>query len=147
MSELINARDNRATIRWKLLTSASALALTAYVSCGSVARAEDTDRPTIWIELGGQMESVTGEGARLLPRSCQYTPIHPSYTHRHPSKYRNHRSALAKMARFQSSRKARTGSSQQLPASADRAMTSMSIIKRIRNATNITLKFRVLTVF
>lgn len=67
MSELINARDNRATIRWKLLTSASALALTAYVSCGSVARAEDTDRPTIWIELGGQMESVTGEGAPFAP--------------------------------------------------------------------------------
>ena len=32
MSELIQKNDNRATIRWKLLTGASALALTAYVS-------------------------------------------------------------------------------------------------------------------
>ncbi len=35
MSELINTHDNRATIRWKLLTGASALALTAYVSSTS----------------------------------------------------------------------------------------------------------------
>ena len=41
MSELIKNNDNRATIRWKLLTGASALALTAYVSSAAVAKAED----------------------------------------------------------------------------------------------------------
>ncbi len=60
MSELIQKNDNRATIRWKLLTGASALALTAYVSSTGVASAEDSDRPLIWIELGGQMEQVSG---------------------------------------------------------------------------------------
>ena len=54
MSELIQKNDNRATIRWKLLTGASALALTAYVSSAGMAKAEDTDRPPIWIELGGR---------------------------------------------------------------------------------------------
>ena len=41
MSELIQKHDNRATIRWKLLTGASALALTAYVSSTAMAGAED----------------------------------------------------------------------------------------------------------
>ncbi len=56
MSELIQKNDNRATIRWKLLTGASALALAAYVSSPGLANAEDTDHPSIWLELGGQME-------------------------------------------------------------------------------------------
>jgi hypothetical protein len=54
MSERINTHDNRATIRWKLLTGASALALTAYVSSVGVAKAEDTTHPLIWLELDGQ---------------------------------------------------------------------------------------------
>lgn len=66
MSELINAHDNRATIRWKLLTGVSALALTAYVSSSTVAKAEDADRPLIWIELGAQMEQVKGLSAPFI---------------------------------------------------------------------------------
>jgi len=54
MSELIQKNDNRATIRWKLLTGASALALAAYVSGASGAKAEDATHPPIWIELDGQ---------------------------------------------------------------------------------------------
>jgi len=54
MSELINTHDNRVTIRWKLLTSASALALAAYMSSASGAKAEDASRPLIWLELDGQ---------------------------------------------------------------------------------------------
>jgi iron complex outermembrane recepter protein len=64
MSELINTRDSRATIRWKLLTSASALAL---VSSMNVARAEDASHPLLWIELGGQMENVGGQGEIFAP--------------------------------------------------------------------------------
>jgi len=58
MSELINTRDNRATIRWKLLTGASALALS--FAATSAAKAEDTDRPTIWLQLSGDAEMLQG---------------------------------------------------------------------------------------
>jgi len=60
MSERIHTHDNRATIRWKLLTGASALALTAYVASAGAANADDSSRPTVWIELGGQMETTQG---------------------------------------------------------------------------------------
>jgi len=65
MSELINTNDNRRAIRWKLLTSVSAIAL-AVASIGT-ARAEDSDRPQVWIELGGQMENITGQGQPIVP--------------------------------------------------------------------------------
>ncbi len=57
MSELIQKNDNSATIRWKLLTGASVLALAAHVSSGVVAKAEDASQPQIWIELQGQLAS------------------------------------------------------------------------------------------
>ncbi|HVP85372.1 MAG TPA: Lpg1974 family pore-forming outer membrane protein [Rhizomicrobium sp.] len=60
MSELINTQSNRAIIRWKLLTGVSALALTAHISSTGLARAEDSDHPQVWIELGGQMEMMQG---------------------------------------------------------------------------------------
>lgn len=58
MSELIQKSDNRATIRWKLLTGASAMALTAYVASTPMVRAEDGSHPPIWIELGGQLSRL-----------------------------------------------------------------------------------------
>jgi iron complex outermembrane recepter protein len=67
MSELITTRDNRATIRWKLLTSASALALSGYISMASMAGAADADRPQIWIELGGQLSRQSGQDEPLIP--------------------------------------------------------------------------------
>jgi len=68
MSELINKSDNRATIRWKLLTSASALALAAYVSSANAANAEDASRPPIWIESDGAFsQQETGQEAFLPP--------------------------------------------------------------------------------
>lgn len=74
MSELIGTRDNRATIRWKLLTSASALALTVYASA---AKAEDADRPLIWLELGGQMETIGGQGEVFAPPFLAANPDSP----------------------------------------------------------------------
>ena len=65
MSELINSHGNRAAIRWKLLTSVSALALT--VSSVGIAHAEDADRPLVWIELGGQAENISGQGEVYAP--------------------------------------------------------------------------------
>jgi iron complex outermembrane receptor protein len=67
MSELIQKIDNRATIRWKLLTGVSALALTAYVSSASVARAEDSTQPQIWIELGGGLERLDSPQQAFSP--------------------------------------------------------------------------------
>jgi len=67
MSELINTHDNRATIRWKLLTGASALALTAYVSSTVLAKAEDASRPQIWIELGTEFTGLESANEPYLP--------------------------------------------------------------------------------
>jgi len=58
MSELIQKTDNRIAIRWRLLTGVSALVLTAHAASVTQARAEDADRPTVWIELGGQWSTL-----------------------------------------------------------------------------------------
>jgi len=60
MSELIQKNDNRATIRWKLLTGASAMALSVYAASAGVAHADDADYPMFWLELGGQVEMLKG---------------------------------------------------------------------------------------
>lgn len=65
MSELINTNDNRTTIRWKLLTGASALALTA--SLASVAKADEADHPQVWIEMGGQLDHLGGQPSPFMP--------------------------------------------------------------------------------
>jgi iron complex outermembrane receptor protein len=65
MSELIQAR-NCTTIRNQILASASALALVAYIAAGDAAKAEDS-RPTVWIELGGQMEQLQGVSSPFTP--------------------------------------------------------------------------------
>lgn len=69
MSELINTQDNRATIRWKLLTSASAAALilSAYGVSEAYAAGSDSDQPQLWIELGGQWQSLTDSQESLSP--------------------------------------------------------------------------------
>src|SRR5580692_10707679 len=67
MSELIQKNCNSAIIRRTLLTSASALALTATVSAMNVAEAEDADRPPVWIEVGGQFEQFSGQGSPFTP--------------------------------------------------------------------------------
>ena len=77
MSELIQKNDNRATIRWKLLTGASALALTVYVS--SPAKAED-GHPLIWLDLGGQMETIQSSGERFTAPFMSLTPEPDSYS-------------------------------------------------------------------
>lgn len=52
MSELINKNDDHTTIRWKLLTSASAMALMSWTA---QAVAGDGN-PQLWIDFGGQLE-------------------------------------------------------------------------------------------
>ena len=74
MSELINTNDNRATIRWKLLTGASALALSAYISSAGLARAEDADHSQVWIELGGQLNRLEDSQEIFKPHFVTLTP-------------------------------------------------------------------------
>jgi hypothetical protein len=66
MSELIVVRN--ANIRKNLLATVSALALVAYTAAIDTAKAEDQDRPTVWIELGGQLERIDAATARFSPR-------------------------------------------------------------------------------
>ena len=69
MSELIQKTDDRATIRWKLLTSASIAALV--VSANGIGHAwaadSDGDRPLVWVELGGQLEQLSDSNEALSP--------------------------------------------------------------------------------
>ena len=75
MSELIQKHDNRATIRWKLFTGASALTLTVYVSSTSLANAEDASRPPIWIELDGQFSQATNDVELFAPPFLSASPF------------------------------------------------------------------------
>jgi iron complex outermembrane receptor protein len=84
MSELIQKNDNRATIRWKLLTGASALAL---ISTAYAANADDAKKPLIWIELGGQVEWQTGQGDVLTPPFVSNYPDSLAYTPQSPLHY------------------------------------------------------------
>ena len=68
MSELINTQDTERRSRWRLLMTVSALALLASVAERNAKAAdEDTDSPTILIELGGGMNHVSGQGASFAP--------------------------------------------------------------------------------
>jgi hypothetical protein len=75
MSELILKHDNRATIRWKLLTGTSALALAAYVSSAGMALAEDTGHPLIWLELDGQFAQQKNSEELFVPPFMLVSPF------------------------------------------------------------------------
>jgi len=77
MSELIQKNDNRAAVRWKLLTGVSALALTGYVSSASLVHAEDSNRPQVWIELGGQLNRLD-DGQEAFAPEFPNSPPRPS---------------------------------------------------------------------
>src|SRR5215469_7907488 len=72
MSELIDNRCERANFNGQLLATASALALIGYIGAIGVAKAEDDDRPTVWIELGTQLERATGDGHADSPLFFQH---------------------------------------------------------------------------
>jgi hypothetical protein len=67
MSELENMRNRQKDFRRQLLTTVSALALAGIVS-GHDARADDdTDKPVVWVELGGQFERLDSPEAIFAP--------------------------------------------------------------------------------
>jgi hypothetical protein len=69
MSELINEQDHH-NFRRHLLTTVCALSLLVPIS----ANASETDRPTVWIELGGQLERITGLEDPFLPPFALQSP-------------------------------------------------------------------------
>ncbi|HET9132631.1 MAG TPA: hypothetical protein VFO86_16880, partial [Terriglobia bacterium] len=71
MSELINTHDDRTTIRWKLLTGASALVL---IAASPAMAGQDADHPLIWIELGANADAVSGFGDRFSAPFLEQTP-------------------------------------------------------------------------
>ncbi|HEV2561195.1 MAG TPA: hypothetical protein VGT78_03550 [Rhizomicrobium sp.] len=73
MSNNMNTPD---TIRWKLLSTVSALALlaSAYAAGEAEAAGSDADHPLIWIELGGQAETITGQGEVFAPAFLSLYP-------------------------------------------------------------------------
>jgi len=72
MSELIRKNDSRATFRWRLLATASAAALTAYVCASNAAKAGE---PMIWLEFGGQMDDMSGLSS---PFTAPFMSVQPS---------------------------------------------------------------------
>jgi hypothetical protein len=91
MSELINARDGKKNFRWQLLTTVSSLALLASICGTQDANAEDSDRPTVWIELGADLDRVDGGQQAFAPafiannpNSTAFDPISPLQAERPP---------------------------------------------------------------
>ena len=79
MSELIQKSDSRGEIRWELLAGVSALVLAAHMASTTQARAEDADRPTVWIELGGQWSTLQDgvepfNPALMVDRPAKFEP-------------------------------------------------------------------------
>lgn len=91
MSELINITRPH---RWHLLTTVSSFVLLASVPLSEAAAAhEDRDHPTVWIELGGQMQRVDGREDPFAPlftlqdpRPAVFSPVSPLEAQR-PARY------------------------------------------------------------
>ena len=79
MSELISARDDRNSVRRRLLATVSAATLLASIAAGRQANASDDDtaRPPFWIELGGEFSHLEAPQDVYIPPSAAVTPPRP----------------------------------------------------------------------
>src|SRR5580692_473637 len=91
MSELINTQQTRTVLRWQLLSTVSSLALLASVCCMQAASAEDADRPTIWIELGADLDRLDSGQKAFAPAfiannpgSTAFDPVSPANAQKLP---------------------------------------------------------------
>ncbi len=74
MSDLANKKFNAGNLHRHLMATASALALIAS-ACGiESALARDSDTPTVWIELGGQLERIESSQPSFSPPFIQNAP-------------------------------------------------------------------------
>jgi hypothetical protein len=92
MNELVGISNAASDRRWRLLVGVSALALIGTASGPQAAASgEDSDHPTVWIELGGQLERVEGGQEAFLPpfttiqsTPSPYEPVSPAAAQRPP---------------------------------------------------------------
>src|SRR5580692_8460387 len=91
MSELTDGNRSKQVLRPHLLATVSAFTLIASL-CATGAVADDADRNTLWIELGGQFEQLSGQGEDFAPaflaenpNSPAFKPIFPLQTEKAPS--------------------------------------------------------------
>lgn len=80
MSELITLRAALTDTRLQLLATVSALTLLT----SAAASADDASRPTVWIELGGQLERVSGQSALFEPSFIAAHAGEPGLAHTTP---------------------------------------------------------------
>lgn len=74
MSELMNTAGGRRDFRWHLLVTVSSLALIAAAESEAARASDSSDRPTVWIELGGQLERIDGREDLNLPPFMTVSP-------------------------------------------------------------------------
>lgn len=76
MSELISKNRQYGHIRRNLLANVSAIALLGYIwtTSGALAASQDEERPTVWIELGGQFERTDSQQSILAPPFVEQAP-------------------------------------------------------------------------
>jgi hypothetical protein len=79
MSELIERNVNRIAVRRQFMATVSATALMAYAASGIPAIADEGDRPTVWIELGGQLEMLQGTSSPFIAPFMTLTPTPAPY--------------------------------------------------------------------
>ncbi len=79
MSELIDIRKKGAIFRGQLLATASAVVLAGYVASINLVEAQDMARPTVWIELGGQMERIEGTSSPFIAPFMVQSPTPAPY--------------------------------------------------------------------
>jgi hypothetical protein len=77
MSEFTNTREGRTGFRWQLLTTVSAIALFGFGAGAVLASDDDSDRPTFWIELGGQLSQLEN-GQEIFSPTFPNSPARPS---------------------------------------------------------------------
>jgi len=77
MSELVNTTTASHNIRWQLLTSVAACTLLAAITVIPASAAEE-DRPTVWIELGGQLQRLQNSQEPFRPAFLNVQP-RPNY--------------------------------------------------------------------
>ncbi len=67
MSELARQMGSSPKIKHRLLATASAVALAGTAFLSQALAGEDADRPTVWIELGGQLERIDARQQMFAP--------------------------------------------------------------------------------
>ncbi|HVT25970.1 MAG TPA: hypothetical protein VHD95_15190 [Rhizomicrobium sp.] len=84
MSELLQTKTNTQPLRWRLFATVSSLALAMAVGQEAQAGHADQDRPTLWIELGGQLDRIDTDQSPFAADFMTKTPTPEPFTHASP---------------------------------------------------------------